>query len=66
MKKLLLLLPLLLLASCKDSEEASDKHYNWKERNAQWFAEVYDAAQAEIASAKAQYGNEWGASIKRS
>ena len=60
MKKLLLLLPLLLLASCKDSEEASDKHYNWKERNAQWFAEVYDAAQAEIASAKAQYGNEWG------
>lgn len=60
MKKLLLLLPLLLLASCKDSEEASDKHYNWKERNARWFAEVYDAAQAEIASAKAQYGNEWG------
>ena len=60
MKKLLLLLPLLLLASCKDSEEASDKHYNWKERNAQWFAEVYDAAQAEIAFAKAQYGNEWG------
>ena len=60
MKKLLLLLPLLLLASCKDSEEASDKHYNWKERNAQWFAEVYDAAQAEIASAKAQYGNEGG------
>ena len=60
MKKLLLLLPFLLLASCKDSEEANDTHYNWKERNAQWFAEVYDAAQVEIASAKAQYGNEWG------
>ena len=60
MKKLLLLLPLLLLASCKDSEEVSDTHYNWQERNAQWFAEVYDAAQAEIASAKAHYGNEWG------
>ncbi len=59
MKKLLLLLPLLLLASCKNSEENYDSHYDWKERNAQWFAEVYDAAQAEIAAAKAQHGNSW-------
>ncbi|MBQ4228954.1 MAG: FKBP-type peptidyl-prolyl cis-trans isomerase [Bacteroidaceae bacterium] len=59
MKKLLLLLPLLLLASCKNSEENYDSHHDWKERNAQWFAEVYDAAQAEIAAAKAQHGNSW-------
>ena len=59
MKKLLLLLPLLLLASCKNSEENYDSHHGWKERNAQWFAEVYDAAQAEIAAAKAQHGNSW-------
>lgn len=59
MKKLLLLLPLLLLASCKNSEENYDSHHDWKERNAQWFAEVYDAAQAEIAAAKVQHGNSW-------
>ena len=59
MKKLLLLLPLLLLASCKNSEENYDSHHDWKERNAQWLAEVYDAAQAEIAAAKAQHGNSW-------
>ena len=59
MKKLLLLLPLLLLASCKTSEENYDSHHDWQERNAQWFAEVYDAAQAEIAAAKAQHGNSW-------
>lgn len=59
MKKLLLLLPLLLLASCKNSEENYDSHHDWKERNAQWFAEVYDAAHAEIAAAKAQHGNSW-------
>ena len=57
----LLLLPLLFLASCKSSEEKVDSHYDWKARNAQWFAEVYDAAQASIAAAKAQYpnGNDW-------
>ena len=63
-QKYLLLLPVLsvlLLASCKDSYEDNDPHYNWKERNAQWFAEVYDAAQASISEAKVQYpeGNEW-------
>ena len=63
-QKALLLLPallLLLIASCKNSEKVNDPHENWKERNAQWFAEVYDAAQASIAAAKAQYpnGNDW-------
>lgn len=63
-QKALLLLPvlsLLLIASCRNNEEQRDAHYDWKERNAQWFAEVYDAAQAEIAAAKAQYpnGNDW-------
>ena len=63
-QKYLLLLPVLsvfLLASCKDSTEENDLHHNWKERNAQWFAEVYDEAQASISTAKAQYpeGNEW-------
>ena len=58
---LLPVLSLLLLASCKDSSEEEDLYPNWKERNAQWFAEVYDAAQASIAAAKAQYpsGNDW-------
>ena len=59
--KVFLLFPLLLFASCKSSDESYDSYYNWQSRNAQWFAEVYDAAQAAIAEAKAQYptGNEW-------
>ena len=59
--KAFFLLPLLLLASCKSSDESYDPRYNWQSRNAQWFAEVYDAAQAAIAEAKAQYpnGNDW-------
>ena len=59
--KLFLFLPLLLLASCKDSNESYDPHHDWQARNAQWFAEVYDAARASIAQAKLQYpnGNEW-------
>lgn len=59
--KVFLLLPLLLLASCKSSDESYDPHYNWQSRNAQWFAEVYDNAQAAIAKAKALYpnGNDW-------
>ena len=58
-KVLLLIVPLLLLASCKDSEAESNVRHNWPERNVQWFAEVYDAARAEIETAKAQYGNDW-------
>lgn len=58
-KVLLLIVPLLLLASCKDSEAESNVRQNWPERNVQWFAEVYDAARAEIETAKAQYGNDW-------
>lgn len=57
----LLIWPLLLLASCKDSDDAYDAHHDWQERNAQWFAEVYDEAQTSIAEAKAQHpdGNDW-------
>ena len=58
-KVLLLIVPLLLLASCKDSEAESNVRQNWPERNVQWFAEIYDAARAEIETAKAQYGNDW-------
>lgn len=58
-KVLLLIVPLLFLASCKDSEAESNVRQNWPERNVQWFAEVYDAARAEIETAKAQYGNDW-------
>ena len=56
-----LLTAVLLLASCKDSDTTYDPHHDWQERNAQWFAEVYDEAQVAIAQAKAQYpnGNEW-------
>ena len=59
--KVFLLMPLLFLASCTSSDESYDPHYDWESRNAQWFAEVYDAAQAAIVEAKAQYpnGNEW-------
>lgn len=58
---LLPLLSLLFLASCKDSDETTDPYPNWKARNAQWFAEIYDQAQAEISAAKLQHpnGNEW-------
>lgn len=58
-KVLLLIVPLLLLASCKDSEAESNVRQNWPERNVQWFAEVYDAARAEIETARAQYGSDW-------
>lgn len=58
-KVLLLIVPLLLLASCKDSEAESNVRQNWPERNVQWFAEVYDAARAEIETAKEQYGSDW-------
>jgi FKBP-type peptidyl-prolyl cis-trans isomerase FklB len=58
-KVLLLIVPLLLLASCKDSEAESNVRQNWPERNVQWFAEIYDAARAEIETAKAQYGSDW-------
>ena len=58
-KVLLLIVPLVLLASCKDSEAESNVRQNWPERNVQWCAEVYDAARAEIETAKAQYGNDW-------
>lgn len=58
-KVLLLIVPLLLLASCKDSEAESNVRQNWPERNVQWFAEVYDAARAEIKTAKEQYGSDW-------
>lgn len=58
-KVLLLIVPLLLLASCKDSEAESNVRQNWPERNVQWFAEVYDAARAEIETAKAQHGSDW-------
>lgn len=59
--KIFLVFSLLLLASCKSSDESYDPHYNWQSRNAQWFAEVYDAAQAAITEAKVQYpnGNDW-------
>ena len=59
--KIFLLLPLLVLASCKDSDSSYDPYHDWESRNAQWFAEVYDAAQAAISAAKAQYpnGNDW-------
>ncbi|MBR6141618.1 MAG: FKBP-type peptidyl-prolyl cis-trans isomerase [Bacteroidaceae bacterium] len=59
--KVILLFSLLLLASCKNSDETYDARHDWPARNAQWFAEVYDMAQAEIAAAKAQYpnDNEW-------
>lgn len=57
----LLLFSVLLLASCRSSESGYDAHHDWQARNAQWFAEVYDAAQASIAQAKAQYGNQWEA-----
>jgi FKBP-type peptidyl-prolyl cis-trans isomerase FklB len=51
----------LLFVACKNSDETPDAHYNWRARNAQWFAEVYDAALEEIAAAKALYpnGNDW-------
>ena len=55
------LLSLLLLVSCKNKDESYDPRHDWQARNAQWFAEMYDVAQAAITEAKAQHpnGNEW-------
>ena len=55
----LLICSSLLIASCKSSDETSDAHHDWQARNAQWFAEMYDQAQASIAQAQSQYGEEW-------
>ena len=59
-----LLLPavvVLLASSCKDTDETFDPYYDWQQRNATWFAEIYDEAQQAISDAKAQYpaGNDW-------
>lgn len=63
MKKYLLTLPLLsllALASCKNNDEETSPYHNWEARNAQWFAEKYDSAQAAIRAAQAAYpGDEW-------
>lgn len=58
---LFLLFPLLVLASCRSSEEADDSRHDWQERNALWFAEKYDSARVAIAEARAAYpsGDEW-------
>jgi FKBP-type peptidyl-prolyl cis-trans isomerase FklB len=55
------LLSLLVLASCKNSDETYNPRHDWAARNAQWFAEMYDAAQAAIVEAKALHpnGNDW-------
>lgn len=53
-----LVCPLLFLVSCKNSAE-EDMYPDWQARNAQWFAEVYDAALASIAEAKAQHPDDW-------
>ena len=57
----LLLLPLLLLASCRSSDETYAPRHDWQSRNAQWFAEVHETATKAIAEAKLQYpnGNDW-------
>lgn len=57
----LLTLSALLLASCRSSDDAFDSRHDWQERNAQWFAEVYDTATGAIAAAKAKYpgSGEW-------
>lgn len=61
----LLLLPLLMLSSCKSSDDnavdVTEATVDWANRNQQWFMEVYQTANMEIAKAKAQYPgqDEW-------
>ena len=57
----ILVCPLLVLASCRSSEEVDDTRHDWQARNVLWFAEKYDSAQVAIAAAKAAYpaGNDW-------
>ena len=57
--KIFSLLSLLVLASCKNSDETYNARHDWAARNAQWFAEMYDAAQAAIVEAKALHPNDW-------
>lgn len=55
------LVALLALVSCKDSDGSYDPRHDWESRNSQWFAEMYDSAQAAISAAKAQDPANWEA-----
>ncbi len=61
MKKALapLLLAVLALASCTESDDTWDPYYDWQARNAAWFMQATDSARQAIAQAKALYGDAW-------
>lgn len=64
MKKLfwLLALPLMVLASCTENIHEVDTEYqNWQQRNTDFFREKMAVAKAAIATARAQYGDDWEA-----
>ena len=50
---------LLFVAACSDEETPYDPYYDWQTRNAQWFRDISNEANAAIAEAKTEYGDAW-------
>ena len=51
----------LVLTSCSEKSSEWNPYYSWESRNSVWFQEVADSARTAIATAKAQYGDDWEA-----
>lgn len=59
---LMVCLAAVLFTACEDNADDVDNSeftYNWTERNATYFDSVMTVAKAEVAAAKATYGDEW-------
>lgn len=51
----------LFFVSCSEKSSEWNPYYSWESRNSVWFQEVADSARTAIATAKAQYGDDWEA-----
>ena len=48
-----------IVSACSEDTADYDPYYNWKARNAAWFAQAADSARSAIAAAQRAYGSEW-------
>lgn len=56
------MLPLAwLCGSCNDDDDSGNSAASWELQNAQWFLGAVDSARTAIASARAQWGDDWEA-----
>lgn len=55
----ILLLAILCLVSCSETNEVYDPYENWQSRNAKWFEDTVQVARTAIAQAKAEFGDNW-------